>query len=95
MIVSLTSISQPNDEEVKHRELNTTVFIKDFNLGKGTLFVAKNRLSWLTDNGQGFSLEYPIISLHAVSRDLTNFHSECLFIMIDDQNGGDSDSVIT
>jgi hypothetical protein len=45
MIVSLTSISVPNDEEVKHKELNTTAFVKDFNLGKGTLIVAKSRYS--------------------------------------------------
>jgi len=43
MIVSLTSITVPNDEEVKHRELNTTAFINDNSLGKGTLFVAKSR----------------------------------------------------
>jgi nucleotide-sensitive chloride channel 1A len=52
------------------------------------------RLSWLADNGngQGFSLEYPMISLHAISRDLTNFHSECLFLMIDHQYGSDTES---
>ena len=32
---------------------------------------------------QGFSLEYPHIALHAVSRDLTQFHQECLYLMID------------
>jgi hypothetical protein len=47
MIVSLTSISVPNDEEVKHKEINTTAFVKDFNLGKGTLIVAKSRYSFI------------------------------------------------
>ena len=31
---------------------------------------------------QGFSLEYKHIAMHAVSRDLTQFHQECLYLMI-------------
>ena len=31
---------------------------------------------------QGFSLEYKHVALHAVSRDLTQFHQECLYLMI-------------
>ena len=44
------------------------------------------RFTWRTENGQGFNLEYPQISLHATSRDLNNFHSECLYLMFEDNN---------
>lgn len=44
------------------------------------------RFTWRTENGQGFSLEYPQISLHATSRDLNNFHSECLYLMFENNN---------
>ncbi|OTF69274.1 methylosome subunit pICln-like protein, partial [Euroglyphus maynei] len=45
-------------------------------------FIARLYLTftWRKENGQGFSLEYPQISLHATSRDLNNFHSECLYL---------------
>lgn len=43
-----------------------------------------SRLSWVnSSSGQGFSLEYPHIALHAVSRDLQAYPSECLYILID------------
>ena len=33
--------------------------------------------------GQGFIIPYPAISLHAVSKDLTAYPQECLYLMID------------
>ena len=39
---------------------------------------------------QGFSLEYKHVALHAVSRDLTQFHQECLYLMI----GEDKDNLL-
>jgi nucleotide-sensitive chloride channel 1A len=43
-------------------------------LGMGTLYISESRVSWVGIAGQGFSLEYPHIAVHAVSRDLTQFH---------------------
>ena len=41
-------------------------------------------LSWCDDStSRGFSLEYPTISLHAVSKDTTHFPHECLFCMVE------------
>ena len=40
------------------------------------------------DDGQGFSLQYPAISCHAVSRDLSSFPHECLYLMIDGKLSG-------
>jgi len=44
------------------------------------LFVS--RLSWLEKSGVGFSLDYPTISLHAVSRDLSAYPCEHLYVMV-------------
>ena len=68
-------------------------------MGMGTLYISEARVSWVGIQGkvteqhqvltsldmiwQGFSLEYKHVALHAVSRDLTQFHQECLYLMID------------
>lgn len=41
-----------------------------------------SRLSWVENSGVGFSLDYPNISLHAVSRDLSAFPWEHLYVMV-------------
>ncbi|XP_013775248.1 methylosome subunit pICln-like [Limulus polyphemus] len=81
-MVVITSFPPPT-EGIRHREPNTIAHIKSRDLGKGTLYIAESRLSWVGENGQGFSLEYPSICLHAVSRDLNAFPCECLYLMID------------
>ncbi|XP_065534944.1 methylosome subunit pICln isoform X1 [Lathamus discolor] len=43
---------------------------------------ALSRLCWLENSGVGFSLDYPTISLHAVSRDLSAFPWEHLYVMV-------------
>lgn len=41
-------------------------------------------LSWVnSDTRQGFSLEYPHISLHAISRDEQAHPRQCLYVMVD------------
>lgn len=49
-------------------------------------------LSWCSDSGNGFTLEYPHISLHAISRDLTAFPQECIFMMLDTDFNGDAEN---
>jgi len=93
MLVSLRDpIYLPEATEIKHREDNVTLFIDNQRVGRGSLIIAESRLSWLVESereedtsshGQGFSLEYPNISLHAISKDLTTFPRECLYLMVD------------
>ena len=47
-----------------------------------------SRLSWLDGSGLGFFLEYPTISLHAVSRDLNAYPREHLYVMVNAKFGG-------
>jgi len=81
-MVVVTSLGPP-DEGVRRKQENTAVYINRRQLGMGTLYISEARVSWVGIQGKGFSLEYPHIALHAVSRDLTQFDQECLYLMID------------
>ncbi|EEC03184.1 methylosome subunit pICln [Ixodes scapularis] len=81
-MVILTSFPPP-EQGIRHREEATAAYIQRRELGKGTLYIAESRVSWVGENSAGFSLEYPSVALHAVSRDLSSFPQECLYLMID------------
>ncbi|XP_043604713.1 methylosome subunit pICln isoform X2 [Bombus pyrosoma] len=82
-MVVLSNFLAPQ-EGIRHEELNTTVYINDREVGKGTLYITESLLSWVNyDTQQGFSLEYPHISLHAISRDEQAHPRQCLYIMVD------------
>ncbi|XP_046990275.1 methylosome subunit pICln isoform X2 [Schistocerca americana] len=74
----------PPTEGIRHQQPATVAHVNNRDIGKGTLFITESRLSWVNNStGQGFSLEYPHIALHAVSRDLQSHPQECLYIMLD------------
>ncbi|XP_057377621.1 methylosome subunit pICln-like [Daphnia carinata] len=82
-MVVLSSFPPPA-EGIKLVQPNTGAFINTRDLGQGTLYIAESRVSWVSaSSGQGFSLEYPHISLHAVSKDPAAFPQECLYLMLD------------
>uniref|UniRef100_A0A914VUG7 Methylosome subunit pICln n=1 Tax=Plectus sambesii TaxID=2011161 RepID=A0A914VUG7_9BILA len=82
-MVVLSNIDPPT-EGVRFVQPQVQAFVESNDLGIGTLTVAESSVTWSkTDSGQGFSLTYPSISLHAVSRDLSNFAHECLYLMVD------------
>ncbi|XP_006628167.2 methylosome subunit pICln [Lepisosteus oculatus] len=80
-MVLLKNVSPPS-EGVRHQQAETTAVLDGKGLGSGTLYVAENRLSWFDVSGKGFSLEYPSISLHAISRDLSAYPQEHLYVMV-------------
>ncbi|XP_042241631.1 methylosome subunit pICln-like isoform X2 [Homarus americanus] len=74
----------PPEEGVRHRQCNTQAFMNARPLGSGTLYIAESRVSWAKDGADGgFSLEYPHIAIHAVSRDVSSFAHPCLYLMVD------------
>ena len=81
-MVVLTMLAVPEDG-LRHTQENTSARVNDADLGSGTLYIAESSVTWLNEEGQGFLLEYPSISLHAVSRDLTSFPRPCLYVMVD------------
>ncbi|XP_039519674.1 methylosome subunit pICln isoform X2 [Pimephales promelas] len=91
-MVVLKSLPPPS-EGVRLQQAETTAVLDGKRLGSGTLFVAEAHLSWFDGSGMGFCLEYPSISLHAISRDLSSFPEEHLYVMVnaklDDEGDGE------
>eukprot|EP00088_Acartia_fossae_P064277 TRINITY_DN7905_c0_g1_i2.p1 TRINITY_DN7905_c0_g1~~TRINITY_DN7905_c0_g1_i2.p1 ORF type:complete len:188 (+),score=50.85 TRINITY_DN7905_c0_g1_i2:58-621(+) len=81
-MVVVTDLGPP-EEGIKATQPNVEVYLSNRSLGVGTLYVSEARVSWVGVQSKGFSLEYPHIAVHAVCRDLTQFHQECLYLMID------------
>ncbi|XP_053526727.1 methylosome subunit pICln isoform X2 [Artibeus jamaicensis] len=87
----LKSFSPPGSAEgLRQQQPDTEAVLNGKGLGTGTLYIAESRLSWLDGSGLGFSLEYPTISLHAVSRDLHAYPREHLYVMVNAKFGEES-----
>ncbi|KAL4828852.1 hypothetical protein H8958_017619 [Nasalis larvatus] len=69
-------------EGLLRQQPDTEAVLNGKGLGTGTLYIAESRLSWLDGSGLGFSLEYPTISLHALSRDRSDCLGEHLYVMV-------------
>lgn len=80
---------------------NTAVFVApgevpQFGSSNGVLYVTESCLQyWDASTGTGFTLEYPAISLHAVSRDLDAFPSPCIYCQLQqvDEDDEDEDAI--
>ncbi|CAJ0968855.1 unnamed protein product [Ranitomeya imitator] len=84
MLGVLSSFPPPEDEEdVRRLQPRTEAVWGGHRLGTGTLYINISRLSWLNSSGLGFSLEYPSISLHAISRDTATYPEEHIYVMVD------------
>lgn len=82
IIMVLLKNIHPPTEGVRHEQADTTAVLDGQRLGCGTLYVAETRLSWFDSSGLGFSLEYPSIGLHAISRDVSAYPQEHLYVMV-------------
>lgn len=88
-MVFVTRIEPPQD--VRHRQENTKAYINCQALDTGSLLIAESCLAWVTTSGMGFSVEYPAITMHAISRDLSRFPEECLCVILDNTLGPEVD----
>ncbi|KAG6473654.1 hypothetical protein ZIOFF_067571 [Zingiber officinale] len=50
----------------------------------GTLYVTSRRVIWLSnaDKGKGYAVDFLLLSLHAVSRDLETYPFPCIYTQI-------------
>ncbi|KAJ1120085.1 hypothetical protein NDU88_008261 [Pleurodeles waltl] len=87
--MSLLSTLAPPGEGVRQQQPDTVAILGGKGLGTGTLYIAESRLSWLNSSGLGFALDYPSISLHAVSRDTNAYPQEHLYVMVNAKLGDD------
>ncbi|KAL0994637.1 hypothetical protein UPYG_G00125190 [Umbra pygmaea] len=93
MMVSLKNISAPS-EGIQYEQTEVTAVWNGEWLGPGHLYVAETRVSWFDGSGMGFSLEYPSISLHAISRDLTTYPKEHLYVMVNSKQKDDCEEEV-
>ncbi|XP_077307496.1 methylosome subunit pICln [Lithobates pipiens] len=91
MLGSLRNFPPP-EEGVRRQQEMTEAVMSGEKLGRGTLYIAESRLSWLNASGLGFSLEYPSISLHAISRDTAAYPEEHLYVMVNAKLGDDKET---
>ncbi|KAM5179930.1 methylosome subunit pICln [Mantella aurantiaca] len=91
MLGTLRSFPPPG-EGVRRLQTGTEAVMSGEKLGRGTLYIAESRLSWLNASGLGFSLEYPSISLHAISRDTAAYPEEHLYVMVNAKLGDNDES---
>ncbi|XP_061137534.1 methylosome subunit pICln [Syngnathus typhle] len=73
---------RPPTEGIRLQQADTAAVLDGHKLGNGTLYVTETRLSWFDGAGLGFSLEYPTIGLHAISRDVSAYPQEHLYVMV-------------
>lgn len=57
------------------------------------LVLLLRRLSWFDGSGMGFSLEYPTIGLHAISRDVSAYPQEHLYVMVNGKLSGQAQTM--
>ncbi|XP_078470120.1 methylosome subunit pICln isoform X1 [Lampetra fluviatilis] len=81
MVLMLSEVALP-DDGVKHQESAMSLFVNGEDAGSGVLCVAESRLAWRDAQGHGVSVEYPRVSLHAVSRDPNTFPQHHLYVML-------------
>ncbi|XP_053561055.1 methylosome subunit pICln isoform X1 [Bombina bombina] len=87
MSPSLLNSFAPPENGVRRLQTDTEAVLNGENLGLGTLYIAESRLSWLNGAGLGFSLEYPSIGLHAISKDTAAYPEEHLYVMVNAKLG--------
>uniref|UniRef100_A0A8C6S4D6 Methylosome subunit pICln n=1 Tax=Neogobius melanostomus TaxID=47308 RepID=A0A8C6S4D6_9GOBI len=90
-MVVLKHLSPPT-EGVRHEQPETTAVMDGQRLGCGTLYVTETRLSWFDGSGLGFALEYPSIGLHAISRDVSAYPQEHLYVMVNGKLSEENES---
>jgi len=80
-MIVLTAITPPDD--ILHTEPNAAAYEHGIGLGVGTLYISKSVLVWISTNGQGFALQYPTISMHAISRNTSGFPHPCIYMVVE------------
>ncbi|KAM9317865.1 methylosome subunit pICln [Pholidichthys leucotaenia] len=90
--MALLSPLRPPSGGVRLQQDQTTAMMDGTRMGCGTLYVADSHLSWVDVSGRGFSLDYPSIGLHAVSRDVSTFPQEHLYVMVNGRLDGENQS---
>ncbi|OQV20451.1 hypothetical protein BV898_05496 [Hypsibius exemplaris] len=69
---------------------NVTAKNRTESYGPGRLFVTEECVYWISPEQKGFVLSYLEISLHAISKDPSSFPEECIYVLLDSNEGQSS-----
>uniref|UniRef100_A0A915PW23 Methylosome subunit pICln n=1 Tax=Setaria digitata TaxID=48799 RepID=A0A915PW23_9BILA len=82
-MIVLSNVAAPTDG-IRLAQGQVIAYIESESVGEGELTVAESSVTWISSiSGQGFSLTYPSIILHAISRDPSVFPEECIYVLAD------------
>jgi len=86
------------EEEVKYVERNTQLFVGQSLQGTGDLHLSNQRLVWLNsqDTSQGYAIDYPFVTVHAVCRDASSWPRPCLYCQLrtEEPEGSDEEDEV-
>merc|ERR1712118_78698 len=84
-------------EEVRRVERRTKLYFNDTFEGEGDLYLSTKRIIWLDvqNADHGFAMDYPFVTLHALSTDTSQFHSPCLYCQLKSEEAEETDDVDT
>lgn len=86
-----------DDEELRLSEPKTRLYTGQDLQGEGVLHLTTRRLVWLNaqNPAASYAIDYPFVSLHAVSRDKASWPEPCLYCQLKteeaDENGDEED----
>ncbi|KAL3991047.1 Regulator of volume decrease after cellular swelling family protein [Acanthocheilonema viteae] len=82
-MIVLCNVVVPTDG-VRLIQNQVTAYIESESAGEGELTISESSVTWVSSiSGRGFSLTYPSIILHAISRDPSVFPDECIYVLAD------------
>jgi len=81
-MVRLHQFPQPT-EGIHFTQDNIVAVVDSKELGTGMIFVTEGNISWINGtSGEGFSILYPKMTLHAISKDESIHPKPCLYVML-------------
>jgi nucleotide-sensitive chloride channel 1A len=85
--MTLTTIHErPSINLCKHEENDVDIFFNSvkYDQGPGTLYILPDQVLWWTnEHSCGFSIYYPSIIMHAISRDTREFDRMCIYCQVE------------
>ncbi|XP_065217479.1 methylosome subunit pICln isoform X2 [Planococcus citri] len=83
---------EPPQEGIRLKEEHTLAYVNDVNKGLGVLYITENNIVWINEcNSEGFTLNYPDISIFAVCTDQEKYSESCVYMLVDDESSSADD----
>jgi hypothetical protein len=75
------------EEKLELKKSNVELHFAEESKGKGTLYITTQNVIWFgtDDTKLGFSFDYPVLLMHAISRDTTQFSKSCIYCQLNEE----------